>query len=213
MPITREQYSRRATQPIAVAVAMGLQRLILAQRFTGAGGIGTIAFDEVFEEWPSVEDWNLANAACVLPFELVYGDEYPTPTLLEDTWEPKGDYGFGLYVLSDASAEAIDVELRAPTKAERDALLMGLEGMFGAPRPTLQQPESARSGVTMILDEYFGLPARVYRLKSAILDDADRAIRNAWEARVTLAVQTKQVVLDPVAPLKIRFEETVEEGP
>lgn len=213
MPITREQFSRRATQPIATAIAMGLERLLMAQTFAGAGGIGTIRFSEVFPEWPSVEDTALAAAACVLPVKVLYGQEYPTPTLLEDTWEPKGDYGFGLYVVADASVEALEIEFRAPTKAERDALLKGIEDLFAAPRPMLEQPESARSGVLLFLAEYFDLPARVTLLDTAALDDADRAIRNAWEARATLAVQTKQVIVDRVRPFTIRIEEQVEEGP
>src|SRR5882672_7368205 len=97
-----DQFSRKQTLDLESAMAKSIADLLRAQEFVGPGGQGTIRFNEVFPEWPTSNDRYIASAACVQPLNpIVYEDARLTPSLLEDTWEPKGMRGFGLYALAE----------------------------------------------------------------------------------------------------------------
>lgn len=212
MGITREQFSRRATLDLETALAAAIRRRLLEATFPGAGGVGLVKFTEVFDEWPAQDDQYVAPAACVLPDgELMYGPSHPTPTLLEDTWEVRGEPGWGLYELSEAS-QSFEVVARAPTGAERNALKAGVETLFQDPR-VLSVPSGARYGVLLGLPEYYGLQARFSIGASRKLDDGESAQKNIWQAQFTIRAEAAQVVVGPVQPFTLKTVVTECSGP
>lgn len=210
--ITLEQFSRKATEDLETAISLAVTRTISGQ-FTGPGGAGKIAFAQVHEDWPSFEQSYVFPTATILPDEpLVYGPSHLVPQLLEDTWEPRGVPGLGLYELCEASRDLV-VQYRAGTAAERNALKAGLETTFVAPQVTLAPFSGMRYGVLVPMPEYWGLTVRLAIADSQKLDDAESSVQNRWEGRATIHAQAKLVKLAIVQPFRVRIKEMVGDGP
>jgi hypothetical protein len=210
--ISPEQFSRKATTDLETAISLAVARAVSGQ-FTGPGGAGKIAFTQVFEDWPSFESYYVPPSAVILPDEpLVFGPSQLVPRLLEETWEPVGEPGLGLYELAEASRE-IGLQYRAGTAAERNALKAGLETAFVAPEVTLAPVNGARYGALVPMPEYWGLTARLAIVDSIKLDDADSAAQNRWEGRVTIRAQAKLVKLAIVQPFRVRIREVIGPSP
>jgi len=210
MPITREEFSRRRTCDLETAMARGLKRLLEAAVFPAPGG--PVRFLEVFDEWPGLNDGNVAPAACVLPDnDITYSAPENTPALLEDTWERRGEPGFGLYKLSEGTKDLV-VQARATTGAERTAIKGGIEEMFVDPR-VLMTDEGVRYGIITTLPDYYGVPARYTLISSRKPDDADSAARNIEEAEFVVRCEAPHVVVGPVQPFKLKMVVDVGDGP
>ncbi len=204
-----EDFSRRQTLDLETAMSEAICRHLREATFPGPPGAPAIQLARVFEDWPSYEDSQLSPSACVLPdAPLVYDEAYPEPFLIEETWEPRGRPGFGIYALSEARRD-LEMIFRAATAAERDALKAGVETtFFGAGLSALPGPN--RYGVILTMREYFGMPVRVSIAESRKLDDADKAIRNAWDFSILLRAQAKHVKVAPVQPFSLKIREEVE---
>jgi hypothetical protein len=210
--LPREAYSRKQTTDLETAMATALVAYLGGLSFPGPGGGPPIQLLQVFEEWAGFNDGDVPMAACVLPDgEIVYAPGQGTPTLLEDTWEPQGQAGWGLYRLSEATRE-FKVVARAPTGAERNAIKAGVETAFVDPQ-VLMRPSGARYGILLDLPDYFGLRARFTITSSRKLDDGTNAISNIQEAEFTIRAEAPHVVVGPVQPLVLRTTVTVGEGP
>jgi hypothetical protein len=182
-------------------MALALARKLRAAVFPRPSG-GQLRFAEVFESWPDYTQRFVPPAACVLPGSWPYDAARMTPTLLEDTWEPHGDVGFGLYKTADISAD-FEINIRATSDAERAVLLAGLEDIWVADEVLMDHISGARYGVLIEMTEYWGVCAG-FALKSArVVDNEDMAIRNHREAIITVTGQAPQVKLAPVRPLKL----------
>lgn len=163
---------------------------------------GSFRFAEVFDVWPRYTDRNVSPAACVLPSSWLYDAARLTPTLLEETWEPQGGVGFGLYKLADITLD-FEINIRAPSAPERSAILMGIETAWVDPDVLMNQETGARYGVVLPMPEYWGVCAG-YSLKSArILDDAGSSMREQREAIMVVTAQAPQVKLASVRPLRL----------
>lgn len=201
MAKTPQQYSRSQSLDLRAAMATALAKKLRETEFPTPAG-GTIRFAEVFDAWPRYTDRHVAPAACVLPSSWIYDAARMTPTLLEDTWEPKGAVGFGLYKLADITAD-FDIMIRAPSDAERSVLIAGLEQIWVAPEVLMDPLQGARYGVLLEMPEYWNVCAG-FALKSArVLDDETRAMREHREAILTVTGQAPQVKLAPVRPLSL----------
>lgn len=210
--ITAEQFSRRATTDLETAISMAVGRVVGVQ-FPGPDGIGQIGFTQVFEDWPSFESSFVTPTAAVLPDgPLVYGPSHMTPRLLEETWEPKGEPGLGLYELSEASRE-FTLTFRGSTSAERNALKAGLESVFVVPEVILAPVAGARYGVLVPMPEYWSLQVRLALVDSSKLDDAESASKNIWEGAISIRAQAKLVKLAIVQPFRVRITEVVGSDP
>lgn len=192
------------------AMAKALSDLLRLQEFKGPGGLGTIRFSEVFSEWPGSNDRYIACAASVVSVEtpIQYSDSRMTPSLIEDTWEPRGMRGFGLYSLAEGEKD-FSVQVRAPTKAERRALVAGMETLLVAPGVLNNRAQGARYGVIQTMPEYWGLPARFSQQSKQVLDNADSAQKNRWEASFLVRAQASLVKLDVVTPFKVKIVEQI----
>lgn len=219
---TAEQYSRSASVDLETAISLAVKAAI-SGTFPGPGGKGKVAFSETFEDWATFEDNFVTPAAAVLPQdELLYGPSHLTPALLEDTWEPPGEAGFGLYELSEGSRE-VHVQIRSSNQQERNALKAGVEGAFVRPSvlmvPAPVSPASSaqddltnkdsgvRYGLIVRVPEYWNLPVRLELLGSRKLDDSEHAARNQWEAEFRIAAQASHVVLRPVRPFRVKVRQ------
>jgi hypothetical protein len=184
-------------------MGLALRRHLEVLQFQNAGAI--FGFNEVFDEWPSYIQRYVPPAACVLPGSWEYGDWSFTPTLLEDTWEVRGEPGFGLYKLSELSAN-FEVSIRANSNAERSSLIQGIEESFVAPRLLMDDPAGARYGVFLPLPEYYGLEARFALLSARNMDTEDSALREHRDAVFVVSGQAPQVRVGPVFPLNLTIQ-------
>jgi hypothetical protein len=209
MPIKLYQYSRKQTLSLRLSMAAALADFLRSQRFPEPDG--PVQFAEVFDEWPAADDRFVTPAACVLPRgALNYAEARLTPTLLEDTWEVKGEPGFGLYALADAECD-FEVQVRAPTGKERDDIVAGFERLFVEDGLLMNHEQGRRYGRLVTLQAYFGLPARFSLQSVSILDDQETAIRNRNEAVFVVRAQAKQVRLGPVQPFTLKIVEKVDD--
>jgi hypothetical protein len=197
VPFTQDQYSRRATRDVRGAMALALRRHLEGLMFHNPA---PITFAEVFEEWPSFNERFIPPAACILPGAWKYDDALFTPSLLEDTWEPAGESGFGLYKLNEISMD-FEVLIRCVGVAERNVVVLGVEESFRAPLLLMDAVNGARNAIIVDMPEYYGLTARFSLLNARILDDEDRALREARDAIFTISAQAAQVAVGPVQPL------------
>jgi len=212
MAFSREDYSRKQTVDLTTAMSQAIADRLTACAWPGPGGQGTIQLKRVFTDWPTFNDEFVPPSGCILPDPpLVYGPSHPTPRLLEETWEPQGQLGFGLYELQEATRD-VEVVVRAPTSAERQALLAGIETTFQDPR-LLMWRRGARNGVFVPMPGYFGIPCRLTFLSSQKHDDQDTAARNQNEATFVVRAEAKHVMLGPVAPFTLKTVMKVCEGP
>ncbi len=213
MPVlTPAQYSRKQETDLETAMALALTRAV-AGEFPGPGGLGKIQLAQVFEDWATFQDNFVSPGGVVEPDgELLYGPGQTVPVLIEETWEPQGGVGLGLYVLSEATKDFL-LTIRSHVQAERDALKAGIEAAFVDPAVLLAPPLGARYGLVVDVPEYWGLPITLKLLGSRKLDDADRAAKGQWEAEFRIAVQGRHVKLGPVRPFGLRITEQVGDAP
>ena len=204
-----QQYSRKQTLDLETAMGAAVLRAI-DREYPGPGGEKTIRFRQLFEDWPAFEDNHVGPAAVVLPGnDITYGPTHPTPKLLEETWETPGQAGLGLYELSEATRE-FDVQFRAATTAERNALKAGLESLFATIGPP---PDGTFNGLQVALTEYWGLTGYVSLLRSRKLDDQETVAKNINEGRITVTVTAPLVALRPVQPFRVRIKLYVDGQP
>lgn len=203
MPITR--FSRQQTLDLRTSMAVALVRLLQDAVFQGPGGQGTIQLTTAYQEWPSVQDEYVGPAACVLPGEGRDIEGRLIPTLLEETWEPKGFPGWGLYVLSDYESD-FQVKVRAASSAERDALIAGMENLFvQEPSDMLIAPAKGnRYGVLLDLPEYFQSQARFGLRATEVLDQEELAMREQREVTFTVMGQAHKLRIGLVQPFTVK---------
>lgn len=206
---TPEQYSRTQTSDLETAIADAVISAI-NRPFPIPGTQKRIQLAEIFNEWPEVEENFVDPSGCILPdTELMYGPSHLTPALLEDTWEPTGEAGFGLYELSEASRE-FELAIRASTARDRQALKAGIETAFqaaGDKEDVLVAPSAGiRYGMVVTMPGYWNLPCRLTLLASRKLDDPDTAIRKIEEARFRILAQAAHVKLGRVPPFRLKLK-------
>lgn len=201
---TREQFSRSQTMDLETAIANAVISLVSGP-FPGAQGRGQIQLAQVFDDWAEFEDDYVDPSGCILPdTELLYGPSHPTPVLLEDTWEPAGEQGFGLYELSEATRE-FELSIRTETGLDRQALKAGIETAFQSDGVLIAPLNGVRYGTIVSMPEYWNLPCRLTLLASRKLDDAESAQRKIEEARFRILAHASHVKLAPVAPFRLRL--------
>jgi hypothetical protein len=203
--IRKDQFSRKQTMDLRLAMASALVRFLQGMTFEGPGGYGIIQLETGFAEWPSVPDEYVGPACAVLPGLGTDIEGRLIPTLIEDTWEPRGQPGWGLYVLSDYEVE-FKVRIRAASAAERDALIMGIEQAFvQEPNDMLIAPEKGnRYGTLLDLPEYFASQARFGLKETNVLDDPDSAMAEQREAEFTVMGQAKKMRVGLVQPFTVK---------
>lgn len=209
--MTRERYSRKQTLDVKTAMATALTRLLAAETFPGPRGQGKVRFLKVFAEWPTSNDVATLPAAGILSSDdtVRYAPARLTPSLMEDTWEPAGRRGLGLYKLSEAECE-FKVETRARTQLERSALVAGVEALLFAPGVLNNREEGARYGRVAAMPEYWGLPVRFALRDKVTGDDAAGAKSGRWEATFSVLAQAPHVRLDVVSPFRVKIREIFE---
>lgn len=204
-----DQFSRSQTTDLETALSLAALRAIDLE-YPGPGGIGKIKFASLLEDWPSFEQSAVLPAAVVLPAsDLIYSPSHPTSKLLEDTWEPVGERGFGLYELCEAERE-FEIQFRGATTAERNAIMAGLQTAFMAPEILNNPPTGSRYGILQPMPEYWGLIARFALVSSRKLDDADTAAKNIAEGIISVRAQAQQVKLGVVQPFRAIIREQIE---
>ncbi len=199
-------FPRTQTLDIRTAMAAALVRMLMAQRFPGPGGEGTIQLATGYKEWPSYPDEYVSPSACVLPGEGQMVEARLVPNLLEDTWWPRpGRPGWGLYVLSDYETE-FRILVRAASNAERDALTAGIEQLFvqDQDQMLIAPDRGNRYGVLVDMPEYFGAPARFGLKAVGMQDEGESAMREQRETVFTVMAQGKQLRVGLVQPFTVR---------
>lgn len=208
MAFSKAQYSRKRTKSLRAAMAEALQTKLLLARFDRGDGT-TFPLAEVYPAWPDPEDHYVYPSATILPGPATYEDAGMTPTLLDGTWEPEGQPGFGLYKLSELVVP-FEVQVRAPTDSERDLLVAGLEDMWVEEGVLMDHEVGARYGVELDLPGYWGVCA-IFSLQSVrILDNEDSAQRQHREAVLSVIGRAPQVKLGPVQPMKLTIRQCLD---
>jgi hypothetical protein len=197
----REDYSRKATMDVRDALAAALKRHIAALRFRGSDD--TDRFAVVDDDWPTYNDRQVVPSACVDPGAWRYAPWSMTPHLLEDTWEPKGMPGWGLYKVAEIEADFV-LACRTNLPAERKVLIHSIEDAFETPRLLMDQ-HGARYGILLPLPDYYGLLGRFTLTGGQILDTEDKAARSQKDALFTISVQASKVQVGPVFPMSINI--------
>lgn len=226
---TVEQYSRKQTEDLETSISQAVQA-VLSRSFVGPGGSGVIAIqpDQFFTDWADMNDNFVDPSAAIMPDgELKYGPSHPTPVLLEETWEPPGEQGFGLLELSEASRE-FEIAVRTGSAAARSALKAGIETAFQDPRGLTELGPGGIIGstrtaggdrygvVVQAMPSYWSLGCRLTLLGSRKIDDSDSASRNIWEARFRVMAEAPHVRLQVVQPMRVKIrlvEEDAEGNP
>lgn len=197
--ITVEQYSRKQSLNVRAAMVRAIAERLRNAKFPKPRG-GFIQFSQVFEHWPDYPERSTAIVAAVLPSPVRYDAARLTPSLIDETWEPYGEVGFGLYRLADIDAE-FEIQIRCPTDAERSVVLAGMETLWVADEVLMDPIAGARYGVIICMPEYFGVAAGFALKDMRVLDDENRAVREHREAIMTIFGQATQVKLAPVRPM------------
>jgi hypothetical protein len=209
--LAREDFSLKATQSIRGAMASALAAYVAGLSWDLDDGT-TVKFAQVFDRWPHYLQRTVDPSACVLPGSWKYGDALLTPTLLENTWEPKGGDGWGLYQTSEAEVE-LELSLRATTSEERDQLIQGLEDSFQDPDVLMSQ-RGAANRIVLPLPTYYGLSARYSLLSGRTIDSEEQAMREQRDAVLTISAQAPKVKVGPVHPMSITIRKlSVDETP
>ena len=197
--MTKEEYPRKATRDVRNAAALALSRHIAGLTWEGTEHR---RFTEVFDEWPAFLNRYQPPAACVLPATWTYGSwEY---TLLEETWEPKGLPGFGLYKTNELECE-MEVSIRTTSAAEREVIVLALEDAFQDPQMLMSQKRGPRNSIILPMPEYYGLTARCSLQRGRTIDDPDSAMRERRDAVLTVSVQASKVKVGPVYPMALHM--------
>ncbi len=213
----REQYSRTKTRDLRGAMAEALKTYLAGISIPVEAGV--VKFAKVFSEWPDYDDKFITPSAVVLPSSAPYVAARLTPSLIEETWEPKGFQGFGLYALAEIDAE-FEIKIRTTDKPTRSAIMSKLEELWVFPgydmgdpyglRPDGQyQSPIDRYGVLLPMPDYYGLSARFALASQRVVDDQDPAMRNIREATITVTGQGRLVELLPVVPMIARIREYI----
>lgn len=203
--ISREMYSRTQSLDLRTAMAAALCRRLQSGTFPGAGGQGTMQMEAAYQEWPSFGDEVVTPSCCVLPDgEGQDVEARLTPSLLEDTWETKGEPGYGLYVLSDYECEFV-VKIRAATAAERSAVISYVEQLFVQDPDILIAPVGGnRYGMLARMDEYYQRDCRFGLLGTTVIDDQESAMREQRDAQFRIEAQAQKVRVGIVQPFTLR---------
>lgn len=203
--ISKEMYSRTQTLDLRTAMAAALCRQLQSSTFPGAGGEGQLRIEVAYQEWPSFGDEVVTPAACVLPDgEGQDVEARLTPTLLEDTWEVRGEPGWGLYVLSDYECEFV-VKIRAATSAERSAVIAYVEQLLVQDADILIAPVGGnRYGMLTRMDEYYQRDCRFGLLGTTVIDDQESAMREQRDAQFRISAQAQKVRVGMVQPFTLR---------
>jgi hypothetical protein len=200
-------FSRKQTNDLQSAMAEAIALLLRTSEFPGPRGKGTIKLAVVYDEWPSSADNALSPSACVrTPDPIRYAPALLTPTLLEETWEPPGELGLGLYKLSEGECD-FRLEVRAATRRERSALVAGIEALFVEPMVLNNRQVGAQYGRFLPMPSYWGLDVRVALQESLTSDDAESAKTNRWDSDFVVRAQANHVRLDVVAPFHVTIIE------
>lgn len=207
MAFNRNQYSRKRSKSLRAAMAEALQTKLLLARFDRGDGT-TFPMAEVYPAWPDPEDHYVYPSAVVLPGSAVYEDSGMTPTLLECTWEPEGQAGFGLYKTSELVA-TYEIQVRAPTDSERDLLVAGLEDMWIADGVLMDHVDGPRYGILLDLPAYWGITSTFSLQTVRILDNEESAQRQHREAVLSVTGRASQVKLGPVQPMKLTITQSL----
>jgi len=202
----KNQFSRQQTLGLRESMASALVRLLQAAVFPGPGGYGSIRLEVAYAEWPSAPDEYISPAACVLPGEGRDVEGHFMPVLLEDTWEPAGFPGWGLYVLGDYEAD-FEIKVRAASVAERNALIAGIEQIFVQdPDQMLIAPaKNNRYGCLLDMPEYFESQARFGLRSTRVLDDEESAMAEQREVTFTVSGQAKKLRIGLVQPFVLKM--------
>jgi hypothetical protein len=202
------QYTLTATMDARDALALALRRLVEDVRF--AGDCQADRFAAVFDEWPSFNDGMALPAAAVLPGEFRYEAWSPSPHLLEETWEPKGKPGWGLYQTAEVACD-FQLTLRTDRIGERPLLMRAIEDAFQAPG-MLMDNTAARYGLMLPLPEYYGLLGRFAILAGSVIDNEDAAMREKRDAIFIVSARVPKVQVGPVWPMALQVSKTVLAG-
>jgi len=205
---TPPTYSRSQTLDLRSAMSRAVAKRLREAEFFKPGG-GTMRFAQVFDHWAEYQQRYIANTAAVVPSESLYDAARLTPTLLEDTWEPRGEVGVGLYKTADIETE-VKVLMRCPTEAERAAFIAGVEDLWVSEQVLMDHEAGPRYGVLLPMVEYWSICAGFALKAIRVIDDEQRAMRDRWEAEILIAGQAPQVKLGPVRPLRLTVRMTVE---
>ena len=198
----QDQYSRRATMDVRDACAAALKRHIAGLRFHGSAD--TDRFAIVDDDWPTYNDRQVVPAACVEPGAWKYGAWSTTPTLLEDTWEPQGMPGWGLWKVAELEADFV-LACRTNLPAERKVLVKAIEDSFEG----RGQEIGERYGLILPLPDYYGLKVRFAITGGQIIDTEDKAARSQKDAVFTISVQANKVQVRPVFPMALNITKQV----
>jgi len=202
----REMYSRRQKLDLRLAIAAALAEYLRTLKFSADGR--TFKFASVYDSWPNWLQGGQPSAAVLPDDKLVYPRTQRAPVLMEETWEPVGQAGWGLYQLAEATCD-MQLLVRAATNGERSAIIAEVENAFVAAGASGNDEAGRRVGLVLPMPDYYQLDARFTLLEQRVLDDAETAARNRNEAMFVLAAQAPQVRLDMVRPFVGRVEQTV----
>ena len=198
--IPLDQFSRTATLDVRDALAAALRRIIENLRFAGSQ---TDRFAEVFDEWPSFLETSVFPCAAITPGGFRFSDSSTTPKLIEDTWEPQGLPGWGLYKTAECQTE-LQLVIRTDRVGERPALMRAVEDAFQPPEMNMAK-NGPRYGLIETLPEYYGVNARFAVLDGSVIDSEDSAMRERRDAVFTVSASAPKVQVGPVFPLALRI--------
>lgn len=171
-------------------------------------GSNTDRFAEVFDVWPSFLETAVFPAAAIVPGGFRFADSSTTPKLLEETWEPQGMPGWGLWKTAECQAE-LSLVVRTDLVGERPALMRAVEDAFQSVQINKPGP---RYGLVVQLPEYYGVDARLAVLDGQLIDSEDSAMRERRDAVFTISASAPRVQVGPVWPLALRITKTLEDG-
>lgn len=204
---TRDQYSRKATKDVRDAAATALARYLRTLKFDSG-----VQFTAVHDSWPSYSQRYQPPSACVLPNSWKYGPWGTAPKLLEWSWEPQGEQGFGLEKTSELEME-LEISIATNSPEERAILLLGVEDAFIDPQGLMSEQRGPRNAILLPMPEYYGLSARFNLLGGRVNDDQETAMREKRDAVITVSCQASKVRLIPVFPLALTIETRVNGDP
>jgi len=196
--ISPEEYPSRATQDVRGAMATTLANYIAGLEFDPGDGSPWYNFAEVFDDWPSFLDRIVMPSACVLPNSWKYGDALLTPVLIEDTWFPKHEPGWGLWKTAEVEVD-FELSLRTSNVTERHRLLLGIEDAF-------QDTRHEANRIVLSMPSYYGLGVRFSLRSAQLIDSEDPAMREQRDAILTISAQADKVALRPVFPMSITIK-------
>ena len=180
------------------AMANALRKLIEDLQFEGSQAS---EFAEVYDEWPSFNESGVFPAACVMPGDFKYTDSYLTPRLLEETWEPVGRPGWGLFKTAELQCD-FQLMVRTNLIAERPILMRAVEDAF-------QDGMASRYGRLAPMPSYYDLMTRFVLTSGSVMDNEDSAMREKRDAVFTITAYAPKVQVMPVWPMALEIQKSV----